>query len=397
MIKIVSPLLLCFALLACQSTTEAPFEEEAKADINVMAYYVPRKNDKPEKLPLEKLTHIIYSFTQVIDGEMAFRHDENVERLHKLVAQREKHPHLKVMIACGGWTADGFSDAALTAESRKKFVQSAAIFVDSFQLDGVDIDWEYPGIPAGGIKARKEDTQNFTLLMKELREALDSLDRPQTLTFAAAGWKRYFNFIETTEVMKYVDYINIMTYDLVTAASPYTGHHTALGWIKEENLASSPLLDYMESRKEEMEKQGRVWEPRSTEKIVSYCVDLGIDPKQIVIGAAFYGRAWKGVPPQQNGLYQPNGGPYIGWCAYHIIRDTFESKNGFTRHWDSIAKAPYLYNPSDSIFISYEDTMSVKLKSEFAIQQQLGGIMFWELSNDTKEEHSLLDAIYATK
>ena len=65
-----------------------------------------------------------------------------------------------------------------------------------------------------------------------------------------------------------------------------------------------------------------------------------------------------------------------------------------SRYWDEVAEAPYLYNPTDSIFFSYDDTASVKLKTQYAIEEDLGGIMFWELGNDTKEENSLVDAIY---
>lgn len=109
------------------------------------------------------------------------------------------------------------------------------------------------------------------------------------------------------------------------------------------------------------------------------------------------GESGKGVPQIQNGLYQSNKGAYIGWCAYQIIRDTFENKNGYIRHWDSKANAPYLYNPQDSIFISYDDTLSVKLKTQFVKDHRLGGIMFWELGNDTKENNSLVEAIFECK
>ena len=224
---------------------------------------------------------------------------------------------------------------------------------------------------------------------------MNTLDRPQTLTFASAGWKPYYDKIEIEEVMKYVDYMNVMTYDQIIATSPYTGHHTALGWIKKEDVAEYPYGEYMASRDEEMiEKRGYAWEPQSAEKIVAFCIDLGVKPEQIVIGGAFYGRAWKGVHPDKNGLYQPNGGPHIGWSGYSQIRSEFEGKNGYQRFWDPIAKAPFLYNAADSIFISYDDTVSVRLKTTYAIDQKLGGIMFWQLGNDTKEENSLLDAIY---
>ena len=360
----------------------------------VMAYYVPEKDYQPEKLPLNQLTHIIYSFTNVIDGEMKFRIAENGEKLKSLVAQRKNHPGLKVMIACGGWGADGFSDMAHTPENRNKFVQSVIEFNRAFDLDGLDIDWEYPGIPAANTGARPEDKQNFTLLMKELREGLNTLQRDQTLTFASAGWKRYYNNVDIKEVMTFVDYMNVMTYDQIGATSPYTGHHTALGLIELEDIKDTPAMVFIESRREEMKKRGYTYEPRSVERIVDFCIDNGVDPKQIVIGAAFYGRAWKGVPPENNGLYQSNGGSYIGWSAYHQIRKEFEPNKKFTRYWDPIAKAPYLYNAKDSIFISYDDTVSVRLKTSYAQKMKLAGIMFWELGNDTKDKNSLLKAIY---
>lgn len=372
------------------------FAEVKKQDppIVVMAYYVAEKEYNPSALPLEQLTHIIFSFTNVIDGEMKFGNDKAAEKLEQLVAQRATHPHLKIMIACGGWGADGFSEMAHTAANRSKFVQSVIQFNKEFQLDGLDIDWEYPGIPAAKTMARPEDKQNFTLLMKELREGLNTLDRQQTISFASAGWKPYYKNIEVTEVMKYVDFINVMTYDQIGYTAPVTGHHTALGMIEEEDLEGTPAAEYLKKRKESMAKRGRTYEPRSVERIVDYCIDIGINPEQIVIGAAFYGRAWKGVPPENNGLYQSNKGSFIGWSAYNQIRKDFESDKNYKRYWDPKAKAPYLYNKTDSVFITYDDTVSVKLKTDYAIKKKLGGIMFWELGNDTKEKNSLLKAIY---
>ncbi len=376
---------------ACQPS-DAQSDKEA---FNIMAYYVPEEDYQPENLPLDRLSHIIFSFSKVIDGEMKFRHEEAGEKLRLLVEQRKKYPQLKVMLACGGWGAGGFSDMAVTAEGRSKFVLSTIRMIEEYQLDGIDMDWEYPALDYADIDARESDTQTFTLLMKELREEMDKLDRPMTLTFASAGWEYYYEKIELNEVMKYADYMNVMTYDQVTGTFPYTGHHTPLGHIKSEDLTNYPIYQYYEERDSIAQAQGQpAFKPRSVKSIVAYCIDQGVDPSQIIIGGAFYGRAWKGVPPKDNGLYQPNKGTYIGWSAYHQIRDKYENKNGYTRYWDEVAEAPYLYSPTDSIFFSYDDTASVKLKTRYAIEEDLGGIMFWELGNDTKEENSLLSAIY---
>jgi chitinase len=373
--------------------SEQPQQSKAAQEIVIMAYYVPEPDYEPEKIPVEKLTHIIYSFTNVVDGEMKFRKPEIAgPKLEALVKQKQRNPDLKVMIACGGWGADGFSDMALTAEGRAKFIASASEFIKKYQLDGLDMDWEYPGISGAGTMAREEDTKNFTALMKGLREMLDEFDTPKVLTFASAGWKRYYDFIEINEVMKYADYTNVMTYDLVSGVSEYTGHHTALGDVASEDISGTPFQKHLDS----LHLNGRNSDPnpRSTQKIVNFLIEQSVDPKQIVIGGAFYGRVWKGVVPENNGLYQRSGGMHIGWLAYNQIRKSYEDDTNFKRYWDANAEAPYMYNAVDSLMLSYDDTVSVAKKTKYAIDKGLGGIMFWELGNDTKEDGSLLDAIY---
>ncbi|MFT6995090.1 MAG: chitinase, partial [Maribacter sp.] len=233
---IISNLILLVFMLGCSPKTKKQGEEsqldKPSHEPVIMAYYVPEPNYEPEKIPVEKLTHIIYSFTNVIEGEMKFRNPEEAGlKLEALVKQKNRNPGLKVMIACGGWGADGFSDMALTEEGRSKFIASASEFIVKYKLDGIDMDWEYPGISGAGTMARDVDTKNFTALMKGLREMLDTLDAPKVLTFASAGWKRYYDFIELNEVMKYANFTNVMTYDLVSGVSEYTGHHTALGAV----------------------------------------------------------------------------------------------------------------------------------------------------------------------
>ncbi|MEP4374875.1 MAG: glycosyl hydrolase family 18 protein, partial [Algoriphagus sp.] len=212
---------LLLALLSCSAPEKGEDSAQSDSYTNpnpvIMAYYVPERDYQPEKIPVEKLTHIIYSFTKVIDGEMKFSNEEAAgPKLEALVNQKERNPDLKVMIACGGWGADGFSDMALTEESRAKFIKSASEFITKYKLDGMDMDWEYPGISGAGTMARPEDTANFTALMKGLREMLDKFDSPKVLTFASAGWKRYYDFVDMDEVMKYADYTNVMTYDQVS-------------------------------------------------------------------------------------------------------------------------------------------------------------------------------------
>jgi chitinase len=381
-------------LLSCKSNIQEIQSNITLSSINVMAYYVPERNFQPENLPLNKLTHIIFSFTKVIDGEMRFRNSESGEKLKALVAMRKKFPKLKVMVACGGWGADGFSDAAETPESRKKFVNSVVAFNKEYQLDGLDMDWEYPGIPAADTKARPEDKENFTALMKALREGLDALEREQTLTFASAGWERYYDHVELDKVMKYADFMNVMTYDQAGGGSKFTTHHTALGQKQWSDIKTTDAKEFIEIQTSQIEKSGKEYRPQSTEGIIDFCLKKGVKPEQLVVGAAFYGRAWKGVADINNGLYQANNGPHTGGIGYKDLRPNYEQNPSYTRYWDNKAKAPYLFSAKDSIFITYDDTVSVRLKTQFVKERSLGGIMFWQLGHDTKEKDGLLNAIF---
>jgi chitinase len=359
----------------------------ADQGVNVMAYYYTRwENFKPDSLPYDKLTHIIFSFTEVLDNEMKFPEDTLDLMLKALVKQKKKHPHLKVMVACGGWAGSGgFSEMARTPETRKKFVESVVKFIKKYKLDGLDIDWEYPGLPGIGNPYIPEDKENFTALMCELREGLNSICEHQVLTFAGAGWENAFNYIELDKVMQCLNYVNVMSYDLAGGEDPFTSHHTNLGLVKMEDIQGTPAAA-------KMIEEGDSTKPFSTEKIVSYLISKGV----IVIGSNFSGRAWQGVPPENSGLYQLNRGRWRGRGGYARIREEMEDKNGYVRYWDTIAKAPFLYNAKDSIFITYDDTMSVRLKTKYAAELGLGGIMFWQLGADAPE-NGLVDAIYAEK
>jgi chitinase len=198
-----------------------------------------------------------------------------------------------------------------------------------------------------------------------------------------------FDFIELDKVMQCVNYVNVMSYDLAGGGDPYTSHHTNLGLIKMEDIQGTPAAL-------KMIEEGDSTKPFSTEKIVNFLLEKGVDPGKIVIGSNFSGRAWQGVPPENNGLYQLNRGRARLRASYSSIRESMEDKNGFVRYWDPVAKAPYLYNAKDSLFITYDDTMSVRLKTKYLAELKLGGIMFWQIGADAPSG-GLVDAIYAEK
>ncbi len=182
--------------------------EEKATDKVVLAYvFVENNLVQPEQIAAQKLTHINYAFADIENGviKKGFVHDE--QNFAVLNSLKKQNPHLKVLISVGGWTWSGnFSDTALTEESRSKFAKSAVEFVRKYKLDGIDIDWEYPGLPGIGNPHRSEDKENFTLLLKALREELDRYqveDNKHYLTTVAAGAAD--EFVEATEMGEAAD------------------------------------------------------------------------------------------------------------------------------------------------------------------------------------------------
>ncbi|MDR0270447.1 glycosyl hydrolase family 18 protein [Paenibacillus sp.] len=321
--------------------------------------YVPGWVDWSAAKPINasKLTHINYAFTHITDNRVVpiegQNDDANYVYLQSLKAQ---NPDLKILNSIGGWGLDGFSDAALTAESRNTFADSIIAYVKKYDLDGIDLDWEYPTQDAGGlVTGRPEDKENFTLVLKLIREKLDQLGaadgRYYELTIAAGATPNYLAGVEIGEVAKYVDNINLMTYDLAGGWSDKTDHHT--------NLFGGDL---------------------SVDSAVKLYLSQGVPAKKLVIGAAFYGHMWTDVKSTDNhGLGQKATGSSVTPTYNDIIADYTEDK-GYIRYWDEDAQAPYLFD--GSTFISYDDPQSVEAKAHYVLDQGLGGAMFWEYSQD---------------
>lgn len=317
----------------------------------------------------EKLTHINFAFALVSrDGQVVLENPKAPERLAQLQALKSKNPALKIIVSVGGWGADNFSDAALTDASREKFAGSAAELVRRYALDGIDLDWEYPGQPGPGIKFRPEDKENFTLMLKAVRRSLDALSDERgrkgaeryTLTIASSAGE-YFEHTEMSKLHVYLDWINIMTYDFFTSGAATTGHHTGL-YKSQSGGARSAYA----------------------EAAVRQHLDAGIPSRKLVLGAAFYGRGFAGVKPENNGLFQPYE-RFVDEYPYSVLARDYVDKQGFKRMWDAAARAPYLWNAASATFITYEDPESLKAKAQFVRTHNLGGIMYWEHGHDPAE------------
>ena len=361
------------SVLACLAIAAANAAEPAPPAPRIVAYVAGWS--LPPAIHAEKLTHINFAFAHIDGaGRVVFDDPALAPALKTLLALKERNPKLKVIVSVGGWEAEGFSDAALTESSRNVFAQSAVAFLREQHADGIDLDWEYPGQGVAGIKFRPADKQNFTLLLRRLRAELDAASDADgragndryTLTIASAD-REYFEHTEMSRLHVFLDWLNIMSYDFFNSLTPTTGHHAGL--YASESAAATD---------------------RNADASVRQHIAAGIPPRKLVLGVAFYGRAFAGVKPVHQGRNQPYA-KYDGDRSYAELVDKFIGKAGFVRYWDERANAPYLWNEAKAAFITYDDPQSIRAKADYVRNKGLGGVMFWELSQDRNDE--LLDVI----
>jgi chitinase len=329
----------------------------------VIAYYAGGAAEA-DNFAVEKLTHIIYSFCHLQGNRLHVSNANDTMTIQKLVFLKSRNPKLKILLSLGGWGGCKTCSPVFSSEAgRIEFAQSVKGLLDYFKGDGIDLDWEYPVIPGyPDHPYSPDDKANFTDLVMQLRKALG---KKQEISFAAGGFTTFLQqSIEWKKVMAVADRVNLMTYDLVHGGSIVTGHHTPL---------------YSTSFQKE-----------SVDNAIHYLDSIGIPRNKLVIGAGFYGRVFEVQSTDNDGLYQPatfkRGVPYKAFAA------NFSPDSGFVYHWDDVAKAPYLFNAKQKLFVTFDDTTSIRLKTEYVIAKKLNGIMFWQLAEDNYS-NGLLNAI----
>jgi chitinase len=345
--------------------TNRLYAQQPAASFRVIAYYS-HNASKIDNYPIEKLTHIIYSFCHLKGDRLNVDDKADSLTIQKLVSLKSRNPKLKVLLSLGGWGGcETCSNVFSTAAARTTFAASVKELANYFKTDGIDLDWEYPTIEGPpGHAYKPEDKDNFTALIKTLRSTLGD---KQEISFAAGGFQKYLtDAVDWKSIMPLLDYVNLMNYDMVHGNSTRTGHHT-------------PLYPTAEQKE-------------SVEACVQYLLSIGVPPGKMIIGAAFYGRSWINVPGKNNGLYQP--GQFQSFLPYDTFDKVISSKKGFSFYYDAKAQASYAYNPATKTFATFDDAKSIAKKTKYAIDNGLGGIMFWELSND-KTRNGYLDVIDA--
>lgn len=335
----------------------------AQKQYKVIAYYT-GNGLSIRQYPVNTLTHVIYSFLKLQNDTLTFHNEEQKNSLKQIIELKKTNPQLKIMVSIGGWSGCApCSDLFSSAIHRNNFAITTVKLFEQYHIDGLDLDWEYPAIEGyPGHKYMEKDRGNFTALIQRLREEMGD---KYLLSFAAGGFIKYLEqSVEWQKVIPLVDFVNLMTYDLVGGYSIVTGHHT-------------PLAGYRPGQE-------------SAKKCVDWLLDNRVPAEKLIIGAAFYARVWENVADSNHGLYQ--SGKFLRGVAYKDFSTYFTDSSGYKKYWDKKASSPYQYNSSKKLFATFDDERSVKAKTKFIRRKKLGGIMFWELIQD-KPVNGLIDVM----
>ena len=366
----------------------------------------------PDMLPWEDLDVVNHSFFSIdknfelisldsyADYEMDLPHSPGWNKPNEVSGcfgeykhYAKKYPNVRIMISVGGWTrGENFHAMAKTEAGRKKFIQSCINFMKKYPfIGGIDLDWEYPGVNRKadpnnqwdkGCPGGPEDTENYSLLLKEMREQFDAagMKKKWITVCAPAGYDKMV-FQEFDEFHKYVNSINVMTYDYHGAWDNYTGHLSPLKANPNNSVAPTEPVDIRN-------------EYNVVSSVTRLLNDYKVPSEKLCIGTPWYSRGWAGVDAnsENNGMFAKTDGSQHGgsWDEasqpsgqypwYQLKK--MENTNGWTKYRDEVNGSPWLYNEKLKTVLSYEDEESMNLKSEYIKQMNLGGMIVWEITGD---------------
>lgn len=316
-------------LVSCGSVKSGEEAIAASRESKVVVAYV---TSWSEVMPdPQYMTHINYAFGHVNESFNGVKID-NEERLRQIVDLRKQKPELKVLLSIGGWGSGRFSEMAANDEYRRAFAADCDRVVKEFALDGIDIDWEYPTSSMANISSSPDDTENFTLLMQDIRAAIGN---EKELTLATVASARYIDF---KAILPSVDFVNIMAYDMASAPK----HHSAL---------------YPSGHSGDITSDGAV----------TAHLKAGVPPSKLVMGMPFYGRGGDGYPSFQD---------------YNKVGNT---DTQYTEKWDEVAQVPYLADKNDTLAFGFENPRSLAIKCQYILDKDLLGGMYWDYSGDNEQ------------
>ncbi|KAK4701300.1 chitinase, partial [Phenoliferia sp. Uapishka_3] len=382
------------------------FSSHVQATSPIISMYWPAYStatQPPSDIPWSQASIMNYFVTvttatglQIPDGQTT----SDIQSFVSLAKSNKVRPVFSV----GGW--DGslyYSSLLATSTSRKSFAGDLSSFATKWGFEGVDLDWEYPnkqGIGCNNISSA--DSANLLLFAKELKSQLGS-SKIITAAVSMTGFVGPDGTVLTdfSEYAKYIDFINVMSYDVTGSWGGKTGPNSPLNQCDSDAGADTAI---------------EVWTAG------------GFPANQILLGTAAYGYAFTTTSSQlsnttigsyESQIYQPmasttpkgdstdvyNTGStdvcgtfssgYSGnWEMNELISqgllssDEKTGKSGFTRYWDDCTSTPFLFNPSTKVFITYDDSESIGLKAAFAVKKGLAGLFVFDSIGFTNDVYT---------
>lgn len=313
--------------------------------------YTP-SDEFPDENEIRYFTHVNYGHARFVDKKNGTGLEiAKTDYLKKLASYKTNYPKLKILLMVGGWgkNADGFSMMARDPDKRKAFCENILKACVEYNIDGVDLDWEYPGYGAkdgdyvNGYST--EDTANFTTLVKKLRETLGP---NRLISYAASDSGKY---MDHKAALDYVDYINVMTYSM---GDPPSRHN-------------SPLYKSFQN-------------PRGGAESIEIFVGKGVPYNRMNYGIAYYGHGDGNIYPSSVQYHRINQILTQGtWTDKGVTHDV----TGYNiRWWDAAGMVPYLGDASGRMYASYEDLESIAIKITYIKAKGLLGAFGWEYRED---------------
>ncbi|KAJ2583511.1 hypothetical protein GGH95_000959, partial [Coemansia sp. RSA 1836] len=371
----------------------------------IMGYYPSWKRAQSANVDWSKYTHVNMAFgIPTSSGTFSFDGDWF---LPALVTSMHS-AGTKVLMSVGGWTGSNyFSTIMKNPSARSTMISSMVDYVKSNNLDGIDIDWEYPGRLGDNCNVFDvaNDTPNYLAFLQDLRAALDTAfgARLKLITLAVRVQPFEVNSVPSADVSafaKVVDYANLMQYDINGGWNNVTGPNAPLNFQQGEGLQVSFA------------------------SAISDWVGAGFPANQLTAGIGFYGRstiALQDMTKDPTNQYQPQSqlvplgdsedAPWFDACAgstansgvwqwkhlrdQGVLTSPATAAAPWVRQWDSVSQTPWLFNPSTKQFISYDDPQSLQIKIDYASSKGLAGAMIWSVNMDYNNE--LLDVVRTFK
>ncbi|XP_066148827.1 chitinase-3-like protein 2 isoform X2 [Euwallacea fornicatus] len=341
-------------------------EQSTPAEFKLVCYYnfpVAASSMQVDEIDPYLCTHLNVAFGSIVNHSI-YLNDQYLVYLSQIVKLKDQNKDLKVLLSIGGaGNSNGFPEMVKNHTNRKTFIKSILYYVINYKIDGVDLDWEFPG---SDMRYDKNQRMHFTQLLSETRKTINRQEKHKfLLSLAVAAPTEIIDVAYDISYMnEYVDFINLMSYDYhyYTDVTPFTGFNAPLYQSSSEKYYLATLNVNYSSH---------------------YWNYLGMDKSKIVVGLPTYGHTFRLLNPRNHDLYAPVTGygnlGSLGFASYPLIC-SFLQMNHITPVFDMESFSPYAAKYYE--WISFDDHESLTYKAEYVKSNEFGGVMVYCLNAD---------------